>query len=870
MKKVLLFLCICLWAGNFAGAQNQNDVLKQQREKMKQQQAQFKKFQKETKEGLKKLEQDYQDFVKQRDQEFSDFLRKTWEEFDILAGREPQTKPKPKDAPVATSEQEDGISRLSGETGRKMPDLEPVVRLRKEVESGYGQKTVQVDFYGNHFQLNPDSRLCQSFTLPVSEENISVWWLKMSETAYDDLLDVLFSLKKQMGLNDWGYYMLLSKVSEACTEGDNSRQLLTWFLLNKSGFIANIGYEDNRLSLLLPTMQEIYFMPYIMKEGIRYYLVHNLENVKTYEGHLGGSDRFMDLRFTSALNFPAEYITHRTLNYRGKELSIAYNAKIKEFYNDYPATVLDVYFNAPVSSVAKESLAEQLLPLIDSLPERGKVEILLSLLHESFPYKTDEEQFGQEKYFFAEEMLVYPYSDCEDRAVFFSYLVKTLIGLPEVGLNYDGHVSTAVQLSEETEGDYLEFRGARYWACDPTYLGASVGMSMPEYAKAGAGIIPLTTDIISRDRLEKIFSLVKEAGGLILNIYDNMLADEHGNVYLTGVYEQAFQFGEQAFAQPAGRTIFVGKINARNQPEWAISLGGKGNNMPGELKMNEGNLLLSGEYEGDARFGTNVLYAANKRDLFVTEITPDGEVKWAAGAGLKQDVVKEGYSYQIKFNLEGKLLASEVVPEVPAIFRTGLVVTPRREVLLTGTFNEWSGIRIASAVEKHSMEQVDMSERLKEIADAQLEKKTDKGIAGLLAVIELVNTNNVPVSGEMAVKTLDKYNPTFRTRCPNIYKSIRRITFIRNNEGIVLLKTQDGKSVNFDKVQVKDGSRMKIVDLPENSKRVEIIDGIVVGKAFIWFNLNQVTLYATKGDMLFDYDKDHTLRTFNMSKDILK
>lgn len=68
---------------------------------------------------------------------------------------------------------------------------------------------------------------------------------------------------------------------------------------------------------------------------------------------------------------------------------------------------------------------------------------------------------------------------------------------------------------------------------------------------------------------------------------------------------------------------------------------------------------------------------------------------------------------------------------------------------------------------------------------------------------------------------------------------------------------------------MKDGSRMRAVKLPEENVQVQIIDGIKVGKAFIWFRLNRVTLYRSTGDMMFDYDSDHTLKTFNLGKDIL-
>ena len=62
----------------------------------------------------------------------------------------------------------------------------------------------------------------------------------------------------------------------------------------------------------------------------------------------------------------------------------------------------------------------------------------------AFDYKTDGDQFGYEKPFFVDELFYYPYSDCEDRAVLYSYLVRTLMGLDVVLLEYPNHMATAV------------------------------------------------------------------------------------------------------------------------------------------------------------------------------------------------------------------------------------------------------------------------------------------------------------------------------------------------------------------------------------------------------------------------------------------
>ena len=59
-------------------------------------------------------------------------------------------------------------------------------------------------------------------------------------------------------------------------------------------------------------------------------------------------------------------------------------------------------------------------------------------------------------------------------------LVTELVGVETIGLNYPGHVAMAVKLKEQKESDaVIVFNGKEYVYCDPTYIGADVGM-MPE------------------------------------------------------------------------------------------------------------------------------------------------------------------------------------------------------------------------------------------------------------------------------------------------------------------------------------------------------------------------------------------------------
>ena len=93
--------------------------------------------------------------------------------------------------------------------------------------------------------------------------------------------------------------------------------------------------------------------------------------------------------------------------------------------------------------------------------------------------------------FFADESMYYPYCDCEDRSVLFSRLVRDLMNLDVVLIYYPGHLATAVKFSQPVNGDYITYDGDRYTICDPTYINAPVGMTMPDMDNAAAFILPL-------------------------------------------------------------------------------------------------------------------------------------------------------------------------------------------------------------------------------------------------------------------------------------------------------------------------------------------------------------------------------------------
>lgn len=869
--KGYFVLLVVLFTGGCLYGQDYEAWLKRER-------AEREKFAKEEKAGLQKLQKEYDAFVEARDKEFSEFLKQRWKEYEMFAGRVRDTEvPKPKVAPVASVKQDvkTVLSRVENPDGGRLivRDASPVLRTKKSGSKQVRELQVSYVFYGNKVVLPVDEALkleCEK----VNEEYFASYWLRASESNYDELLDCLFAYKSALGLNDWGYYMLVRAFADHFLKGDNSRHLLCWFLMNKSGYMASLGFGEGKVSILLPARQAIYGRSYISRGGLHYYIMADLKRLATYEKNFAGSNRLLDLGFETALNFSVDRVQARSVVFEGREVKLLYNAHVVDFYRDYPSTELGVYFNTPFSNVAKESLSESLYAGLQGCDSKTRVSKLLSFLHESFPYMTDEEQFGQEKYFFPEEVLFYPYSDCEDRAAFFSSLVTLVAGLPCVGLSYPGHVSSAVKMDSVNVGNYLLLDGERYLSCDPTYIGASIGMSMPRYANQSAVVIKQEEGCgISREREDRVLARVKDAGGNVLNVSTGLVKGKDGEVYVTGVFDGVFRAGREVLKNTSkGNRVFLAKLDKSDRFAWALALDGSGeNDLPRHLARHDEDVVLSGSFQGTARVGGRVLKAEEGQGMFVVNVGRSGNVKWTLTVAVPRELVDEGYSYMMKFNDRGEVLDSQFRPMMPEARGEEISVVRDNKWMISGMYTPVRPLVQENRIEtKHERGVLEMADRLKAINDILVQENVHSTIAGLLAVVSLMSDGSEIIRGEEFIRALDRYNSSFKSKCPNIYKNIKRVDFVKGEHGFVEIKTTDGKSITIDKMRLNNGSRIRFSELPEGHVLVEVVDGMSVGKAFIWFKLNSVKLHRDTGDLVFDYDRDHTLKTFNLGRDILQ
>lgn len=352
----------------------------------------------------------------------------------------------------------------------------------------------KVMYGGLAFYLNNSlNRKCSLNGL--NENAIADAYEALCNSDYKPLLADCAQIRKDLRLNDWGVFTLVRQVADTYCGTANESIVMQQFLLNEMGYKARMARKakEDKMMLFVATDCSIYAHPYITLNGQNYYnLSGNNEQCQFYmcQKDSPKAKNSVGMQLKEAPLFPGTVVssTHQAKGSAAR-VTVDVPKALMDFYKDYPQCDYSVYFNAPVNAAMENRILSSLAPLVQGRNEADAANILINFVQTAFQYQTDGQQFGYEKPFFVEELFYYPYSDCEDRAMLFSYLVRKLLGLDVVLLDYPEHIATAVRFNGNVSGDYLMVNGQKYIVCDPTYIGASIGMTMPRYKTVSAKVL---------------------------------------------------------------------------------------------------------------------------------------------------------------------------------------------------------------------------------------------------------------------------------------------------------------------------------------------------------------------------------------------
>ncbi len=340
------------------------------------------------------------------------------------------------------------------------------------------------------------------FSLPsVKAGDISKTWKKLSGRGYDNLIVDCLSIRDKYALCDWAYLQMLKSFAVSFLGSGDSATLLTAYLYAQSGYKVRLGTSSGHLYLLYGTEYVIYGKPYYQLDGSNFFVLDgNLNNMEIAACPYPGEK---DMSLTISHEFLPDGSYSDTRHFKSDRYSIesecSVNSTLLKFYEDYPTAEINdnplsrwaIYAETPVSRSVREKLYPALQKAVRGKSELEAADMLLDFVQNAFEYGYDNEIWGCDRAFFAEETLYYPYCDCEDRSILFSHLVRDLLGLDVMLVYYPGHLATAVRFSEPVDGDYIVDNQKKYTVCDPTYIGAPVGKTMPDMNNSHAKVILL-------------------------------------------------------------------------------------------------------------------------------------------------------------------------------------------------------------------------------------------------------------------------------------------------------------------------------------------------------------------------------------------
>ena len=448
--------------------------------------------------------QSYNSYKKSMDEEFSNMLKKDWEAFKALTTPPALKKPKPTKMPkvkktVVIPKKELKSSPIVKE---KKIFTKPITKLKvkvsvPKVDSRY--KKAKFDFYSIPIVVKYDKKT--KFTLNKIDKNIiSKFWDSMSATNYKLILTQVKQKEKELNLNDWAKYKFVYKLADSIFHDKNIDNLFSWFILTKLNYDIKVGYNDNRIYLLSTVANNMYQVAFFKLNSKKYYIIEpkgriqRVGSIYTYAGSYPKANKKLSFDIYKEMKLYND-IASRNLQFRygGKlhKVEAKYSRDLIKFYKSFPQVDYKVYFDTKNSTILSNSMLNSLAKLIKGKSEVEAVNILLRFTQTAFKYKTDQKQFDYEKVMFPEETVFYPYSDCEDRSIMFSYLVRNLLGLKVVGVKYSDHLATAVQFSSKVSGDGFIYKGKKYTIADPTYINANYGMTMPQYKRAKFKIVSI-------------------------------------------------------------------------------------------------------------------------------------------------------------------------------------------------------------------------------------------------------------------------------------------------------------------------------------------------------------------------------------------
>lgn len=421
-------------------------------------------------------------YVDERDSEFKGYLDQQFLEYKSFLSEPLYEKPKPRRMSATKAKP---VKSAGPRIKIKLKDI--VKKNEVEVIPADVKKDIEFAFFGTKVGFNYDFKIKNAKFYPLNQKGIANFFEVLASSDYSYIIEQIEKSAKDMNLNDWGIYLLVNEISSQIFLNKDDADIFSWFLFNKLGFDVRVGIASRHIVLMHYSKKTIYSTPNFKFGEKKFYVIANyakggLGSVYSYEQGYPDASKPIDLALETLPHFSLDE-RKKTLSFKeyGKkyQFTYSYNQNLVDFMATYPQADYQTYFDAPLDELTYISVANGLKKYVDNKQASSAINFVLHFVQNAFEYQVDQKQFSREKVMFANETLYYDKSDCEDRAILFSNLVKKMFKIRVLGVKYSDHMSTALYVP--LKGDNIKIKSKKFVLADPTYINSNIGQSMPRY-----------------------------------------------------------------------------------------------------------------------------------------------------------------------------------------------------------------------------------------------------------------------------------------------------------------------------------------------------------------------------------------------------
>lgn len=350
------------------------------------------------------------------------------------------------------------------------------------VVKGQGQQ-VRVDFYKDVFTVSVDRSVSINIPSEFTDKDLKEGYRKISIANYQPIIDSLLAYKQEHQLNDWLYYQLVRRVAQQISPKEDNYARYTfykWFMLNKSGYDARLALSHKKLIFYVYNNEDISDIPYFMVDNKQFVCLNYHDYAKAdlnddppipVDITVASATKPFSYKVTLMPDFKPEHGVEKDMSFEYDRKKYHFRVKLntdqQKAFNNYPGVSFETYFNIPLSKETYGSLIPLLKKNMKGMDEHKGVDYLMRFTRYAFLYENDNDNFGREKRLSPGETLAANYSDCDDRAALFFYLVKEIYNLPMIALLYPTHITMAVEFNKPI-GYPIIYNGKTYSVCEPT------------------------------------------------------------------------------------------------------------------------------------------------------------------------------------------------------------------------------------------------------------------------------------------------------------------------------------------------------------------------------------------------------------------